>query len=34
MQTPHACEMAFTFNTFADDDCCVMTMHDANARGA
>ena len=33
MQTPHACEMAFTFNTFADDDCCVMTMHDANARG-
>ncbi|MAV24527.1 MAG: hypothetical protein CMQ05_00210 [Gammaproteobacteria bacterium] len=33
MQTAHACEMAFTFNTFADDDCCVMTMHDPDAPG-
>lgn len=33
MQTAHACEMAFTFNAFADPDCHVFTMHDPNASG-
>ena len=33
MQTAHACEMAFTFNRFADPECHVMTMHDPDAPG-
>jgi len=33
MQTAHACEMAFTFNAYADLDCDVFRMHDSNASG-
>lgn len=28
MGAPHACEMAFTFNAYADPDCNVFTFHD------
>ncbi|XOV85459.1 MAG: carboxylesterase/lipase family protein [bacterium] len=31
MMAPHACEMAFTFNAFADPECHVFTLHDPDA---
>lgn len=33
MQTAHACEMAFTYNAFADPECHVFSMHDPDAPG-
>lgn len=33
MGAPHACEMAFTFNAFADPDCHVFSMHDPDVPG-